>query len=132
MILPLINTLSSVLATLSRAKWLCTTAAALLMLSVLVLSPAEMPSYSPEASAIVAYDIDYEMDEARKEKTIEHYGEGIRDIVEDATANNVNNPESKPTAENSYEREGPLNEVLPEQIGKDFSKEELVNMDKSE
>lgn len=132
MIQQIAHIFSSTFAKLSRAKWLCTTAAALLMLSALVLSPAEKALYSPEASAIIAYDIDYEMDEARKEKTIEHYGEGIRDIVEDATANNVNNPESKPTAENSYEREGPLNDVLPKQIGKDFSKKELANMENSD
>lgn len=80
-------------------------------------------------SNLIAYDIDFEMDQARKEKTIEHYGEGIRDVVEDATDNNVNNPDSKETAKNSYERESQLNDVLPKQIGQDFSKADLSDLE---
>ena len=78
----------------------------------------------------VAYDVDYEMDQARVEKTIEHYGEQMKPIVEQAIKNNEENPESKATAENSYEREGLLNEQLPESVGETFSKKELVEMDK--
>ncbi|MGB3293638.1 MAG: hypothetical protein WBB01_11685 [Phormidesmis sp.] len=69
------------------------------------------------------------MDKARMEKTVEHYGEPVRDIVQQATQNNENNPERKSTAKNTYERESPLNELLPKKIGKDFSKEDLENME---
>lgn len=76
----------------------------------------------------IAYSVDYEMDQARIEKTIEHYGEPIRPVVEKAIKNNENNPNSKDTAENSYKRESPLNSVLPEQLGETFSKEDLLEM----
>ncbi len=101
----------------------------LLMVSLLVLPGWRAATESP---TLLAYNIDQEMDQARKEKTVEHYGEGIRDIVEDATENNVNNPNSKPTAESTYERESPLNDVLPKQIGKDFSEEDLADMENSD
>jgi hypothetical protein len=81
---------------------------------------------------LVAYNIDLEMDKAREEKTVEHYGEGIRDIVKDANTNNVNNPDSKPTAKNTYKRENSLIDALPNQIGKDFSKEDLAHMEHSD
>ena len=83
----------------------------------------------PPNSALLAYDVDLQMDKARVEKTIEHYGEPVRDIVEQAHKNNKNNPERKSTAENTYERETALNEALPEKIGKDFSKQELKDME---
>ena len=82
---------------------------------------------APHGDAI-AYSVDYEMDKARVEKTIEHYGEPVRPIVEKAIKNNENNPNSKDTAENTYKRESPLNSILPEQIGEAFSKEELLEM----
>lgn len=80
-------------------------------------------------SALLAYDIDLQMDKARMEKTVEHYGEPIRDIVQQATENNENNPEHKSTAKNTYERESPLNDVLPERVGKDFSQKDLEDME---
>ena len=54
---------------------------------------------------IVAYNIDFGMDLARVEQTIEHYGEEIREVVAQALLNNVNHPESKETAENTYQRQ---------------------------
>lgn len=81
-------------------------------------------------SALLAYDVDLQMDQARMEKTVEHYGEPVRDIVQEAVKNNENNPERKPTAKNTYERESRLNDVLPEKVGKDFSKEDLEDMEK--
>jgi hypothetical protein len=88
-------------------------------------SPVELPT-------LVAYNIDLEMDKAREEKTVEHYGEGIRDLVQDANTNNVNNPDRKPTAESTYQRESPLIDALPTQIGKDFSEEDLAHMEHSD
>jgi hypothetical protein len=96
-------------------------------------SPLESFTQSPaELRTLLAYNIDLEMDKAREEKTVEHYGEGIRDIVQDANTNNVNNPDSKPTAENTYKREKSLIDALPNQIGKDFSKEDLAHMEHSD
>ncbi|MBE9062656.1 hypothetical protein [cf. Phormidesmis sp. LEGE 11477] len=94
----------------------------------LVASPLPL-GVSPTAAMTLAYNVDLDMDEARAEKTIEHYGEPVRDIVEDALDNNVNNPDSKPTAENTYERESPLSDILPEKIGEKFSKDDLANME---
>lgn len=76
----------------------------------------------------IAYSVDYEMDKARVEKTIEHYGDPIKPIVEQAIKNNENNPQSKDTAENTYKRKSLLNPLLPEQIGDSFSKEDLLEM----
>ncbi len=81
---------------------------------------------------LIAYSVDYEMDKARGEKTIEHYGEGIRPLVEQAIENNEDNPNSKATAENSYERESSLNDLLPESIGESFSEKELSEMENAE
>ena len=81
---------------------------------------------------LVAYSVDYEMDKARAEKTVEHYGEPIRDIVEGALENNEENPNSKPTAQNSYQRESPLNDVLPKKIGDSFSQKELSDMQRDD
>ena len=80
-------------------------------------------------STLLAYDVDLQMDQARMEKTVEHYGEPVRDIVEQAYENNENNPERKSTAENTYERESALNETLPERVGQDFSKKDLKDME---
>ncbi len=87
---------------------------------------------SPNSSNLIAYSVDYEMDKARAEKTVEHYGEPIRDIVEDALKNNEENPNSKPTAQNTYQRESPLNEVLPKQIGDSFSQKDLSDMQRDD
>ncbi len=81
---------------------------------------------------LVAYSVDYEMDKARAEKTVEHYGEPIRDIVEDALENNEENPNSKSTAQNTYQRESPLNDVLPKKIGDSFSQKELSDMQRDD
>ena len=77
---------------------------------------------------IVAYNIDFGMDLARAEQTIEFYGEELRDIVEQALRNNENHPDSKPTAKNSYQRESALNDVLPEGRSSAFSKDDLTNL----
>jgi len=76
----------------------------------------------------VAYSVDYEMDKARAQKTVKHYGEGLRPFVKEVLKNNEENPNRKPTAENTYQRESPLNELLPERIRKTFSKTELLEM----
>ena len=81
------------------------------------------------AGTLVAYNVDYEMDKARAEKTIEHY-EGMEPIVDQAIKNNEENPDSKATAENSYQRETKLNDALPESIGEEFSQAELSDMER--
>ena len=86
----------------------------------------------PMASDAIAYSVDYEMDKARAEKTVEHYGEPIRPIVEQAIENNENNPDSKATAENSYQRESPPNRLLPKRWGKFFSKKDFLDMSDTE
>lgn len=77
---------------------------------------------------LIAYSVDYEMDKARGEKTVEHYGESMRPIVKQAIKNNENNPNSKDTAENTYRRKSLFNDLLPERIGRFFSKKDLLNM----
>ncbi|MEL6603552.1 MAG: hypothetical protein AAFP20_10055 [Cyanobacteria bacterium J06614_10] len=84
------------------------------------------------AQPIIAYNIDFGMDLARVEQTIEHYGEEIRDVVEQALRNNVNNPDSKNTAQNTYKRQSALNELLPERRSSAFSRDDLVNLKKTE
>jgi len=81
---------------------------------------------------VVAYNIDFGMDLARVEQTIEHYGEEIREVVEQALMNNVNNPDSKDTAKNSYQRESALNDLLPERRSSAFSKDDLTQLKKTE
>ena len=81
---------------------------------------------------LVAYNIDYKMDLARAERTIEHYGEKIRNIVEQALRNNENNPQSNATAKNSYQRKSALNDILPERRSSAFSQDELSNLRKTE
>ena len=72
------------------------------------------------------------MDIARVEQTIEHYGEEIRDVVEQALRNNVNNPESKDTAQNTYQRQSTMNDLLPERRSTAFSTEDLRNLKNTE
>ena len=81
---------------------------------------------------LVAYSLDYEMDRARGDQTIEHYGEAVREPVEQALKNNVNNPESKDTAENSYGRKSFWNNLLPNRhsAGKKFSQDDFSSMRK--
>ncbi len=93
------------------------------------VNPAVSSLPTKTNGTLLAYSVDYEMDKARAEKTIEHYGEGMRPIVEDALDNNEKNPESKATAENSYERESALNDILPEKVGESFAEEDLVDME---
>lgn len=106
-----------------------------LVLAVILVSGAVMNrvgTIAPRtAPTLLAYNVDLEMDKARVEKTVEHYGEPIRDIVEQAARNNENAPDSKSTAENSYERESPLNDILPESVGKKFSQGDLKDMEKN-
>lgn len=90
-------------------------------------------------SGAVAYNIDIDMDKAREETTVDHYGEGIREFVQDANGNNVNNPQAKPTAENTYPRETSLDDALPQVLpevfskitGEDFSQSDLQTMEKN-
>jgi len=93
-------------------------------------------SYSSDALAadlpieqtLLAYNIDMGMDEARGEKTIEYHGEELREVVEQTLRNNVNHPESKDTAKNSYKRESALNDILPEKRSSAFSKKDLSKL----
>ncbi|MEO1390468.1 MAG: hypothetical protein AAFV85_24315 [Cyanobacteria bacterium J06634_6] len=80
---------------------------------------------------IIAYNIDFEMDSATAEQTIEYYGEEIREFVEQALRNNQNHPERKSTAKNSYQRESALNDLLPEARSSAFSKETLSDLRKT-
>ena len=84
----------------------------------------------PKTPPIVAYNIDFDMDSATAEKTIEYYGEELRDLVEQALRNNQNHPERKSTAKNSYQRESALNDILPEARNSAFSKETLSDLRK--
>lgn len=104
-----------------------------LVLIALTLPSLTSASFVPsDSSNLIAYSVDYEMDKARAEKTVEHYGEPIRDIVEDALENNDENPDRKSTAQNTYQRESPLNEVLPKKIGDSFSQKELSDMQRDD
>ncbi|KPQ37690.1 MAG: hypothetical protein HLUCCA11_01155 [Phormidesmis priestleyi Ana] len=80
------------------------------------------------ANSAAAYSIDYGMDQARGDKTIEYYGEGLRDVVEQTLRNNVDHPNRKPTAENTYKRESFFNKLLPKQRSSAFSKDDLTNL----
>ncbi|MEL6902454.1 MAG: hypothetical protein AAFP07_16010, partial [Cyanobacteria bacterium J06606_4] len=99
---------------------------------VVVLTLSGLFEQSVIAQPIIAYNIDFGMDLARVEQTIEHYGEEIRDVVEQALRNNVNNPDSKNTAQNTYKRQSALNELLPERRSSAFSRDDLVNLKKTE
>ena len=76
----------------------------------------------------LAYNIDYGMDQARGAKTIEYYGEPMREIVEQTMKNNVNHPEPKLTSQNSYQRKSRLNSFLPERRGVAFPLERFLSM----
>lgn len=80
------------------------------------------------AGDAMAYNIDYGMDQARGAKTIEYYGESVREIVEQTMKNNVNHPEPKVTSQNSYQRESKLNNLLPERRGQAFPLERFLAM----
>jgi hypothetical protein len=80
----------------------------------------------------LAYSIDYGMDQARGEKTIEYYGEYLRDLIEQTLRNNEDHPDSKSTAKNTYRRESYLNNVLPKQRSTAFSKEDLLKLRRTE
>ena len=84
------------------------------------------------AGSAIAYSIDYEMDQARGEKTIEYYGESLRDIVEQTLRNNDAHPESKETARNSYKRQSFLNDLLPEKRSSAFDKDQLMQLRKTQ
>ncbi|NEP15749.1 MAG: hypothetical protein F6J97_02475 [Leptolyngbya sp. SIO4C1] len=114
----------------SQQRWRGLIAACVLAAGLIATMPSAIAA--PLDTALLAYNIDLEMDKAREEKTVEHYGEPIRDIVQSANQNNENNPERKPTAKSTYERESPLNEALPEQLGKDFSQSELRQLETSD
>jgi hypothetical protein len=58
------------------------------------------------APKIVAYDIDNEIDQQRKQETQKRYGEEVGEIVDDALQNNRESPEYK------IEREDPLNKKV--------------------
>lgn len=90
--------------------------------------PSALAANLPATQTLLAYNIDMGMDEARGEKTIEYHGEDLREIVEQTLRNNVNHPESKDTAKNSYKRESALNNILPEKRSSAFSKKELSKL----
>ena len=52
----------------------------------------------------------------------------MKPIVQQAMKNNEDNPNHKSTAENTYQRESPLNDVLPKKMGKSFSEDDLADM----
>ncbi len=87
---------------------------------------------SLQTSPLLAYSIDYGMDQARGEKTIEYYGEYLRDLIEQTLRNNEDHPDSKSTAKNTYRRESYLNNVLPKQRSTAFSKEDLLKLRSTE
>ena len=89
-------------------------------------------AFLQNAQPVIGYNIDFGMDLARVEQTIEHYGEEIRDVVEQALRNNVNHPESKDTAQNTYQRQSAMNDLLPERRSSAFSTEDLKNLKKTE
>ncbi len=97
-----------------------------------VMTRPPLQNVSQRDHTLIAYSVDYEMDKARGEKTVEHYGESMRPIVKQAIKNNENNPNSKDTAENTYRRESPLNDLLPERVGQFFSKKDLLNMPRTD
>jgi hypothetical protein len=84
------------------------------------------------STPLLAYSIDYGMDQARGEKTIEYYaemyGESLRDLIEQTLRNNEDHPDSKPTAQNTFRRESFFNDLLPKQRSTAFSKEDLLKL----
>ena len=87
-----------------------------------------------DAQPLLGYSLDYDMDRATGDKTIEYYGEPVRDAVEQAMRNNVNHPERKETAQNSYGRKSFLNDLLPDRNSKEkrFSQDDFSKMRKTE
>ena len=104
----------------------------LVFMSVSGLDGPAIAGGLPTQQPVIAYNIDFGMDLARVEQTIEHYGEEIREVVEQALMNNENHPESKDTAKNSYQRQSTLNDLLPEKRSGAFSKDDLTNLKKTE
>ena len=94
--------------------------------------PVQKGAILHDMQPIIGYNIDFGMDIARVEQTIEHYGEEIRDVVEQALRNNVNNPESKDTAQNTYQRQSAMNDLLPERRSSAFSTEDLRKLKNTE
>lgn len=45
-----------------------------------------------ETKSLIAYEIDWEIDQQRQEETAERYGEGAKKVVEDVQKNNERNP----------------------------------------
>ena len=86
-----------------------------------------------DARPLLGYSLDYDMDRATGDKTIEYYGEPVRDAVEQAMRNNVNHPERKETAQNSYGRKSFLNDLLPDRNSKEkrFSQDDFSKMRKT-
>jgi len=100
--------------------------------AALVMAVSLCFSFFVGMSSAAAYSIDYEMDQARGEKTIEYYGESLREIVEQTLRNNDEHPERKETAQNSYKRQGLLNDVLPQKRSSAFDKDRLMQLRKTE
>jgi hypothetical protein len=97
-----------------------------------IAQPSQGIQPAPLSSPLLAYSIDYGMDQARGEKTIEYYGEYLRDLIEQTLRNNEDHPDSKSTAKNTYRRESYLNNVLPKQRSTAFSKEDLLKLRSTE
>lgn len=99
------------------------------------LASTSLPS---DTNTLLAYNIDYGMDQARGEQTLEYYeddedfGDKLREIIERTLRNNENHPESKETAKNSYKRESALNNILPEKRSSAFSKDDLSKLRKTQ
>lgn len=99
------------------------------------LASTSLPS---NTNTLLAYNIDYGMDQARGEQTLEYYeddedfGDKLREIIERTLRNNENHPESKETAKNSYKRESALNNILPEKRSSAFSKDDLSKLRKTQ
>lgn len=102
------------------------------VLSVCAIAPMPASAIATSSNRLLAYNIDIDMDKAREEKTVDHYGESIRDIVQSANENNVNNPDSKDDAKTTYRRESKLNDLLPEDWNGDFQQKELEDMENSD
>jgi hypothetical protein len=73
-------------------------------------NPAIADTTTPKMVNQIAYDIDQEIDQQRKQKTQEHYGEEVGKIVDDAQKSNKESPPYK------IKREDPLNQ----KVGKFF------------
>jgi hypothetical protein len=107
-----------------------------LSVGLIFFGAAESSTASGLSHPLVAYSIDYGMDQARGEKTIEYYsefyGESLRELIEQTLRNNEDHPDSKATAKNTFRRESFLNNVLPKQRSTAFSKEDLLKLRSTE